>query len=716
MKDAGLKENASKKAVSVVSVALRGDAENADELADELKKKAASLPDSPGVYIFKDREGRILYVGKAASLRSRVRSYFAPPPTLPSRIRAMMARARDLEFMVTDTDLEALVLESNLIKTEKPRYNVLLRDDKHYPYLRVSIKEEWPRVGISRSVKNDGARYFGPYYPSGAVTEVLRLARRLFPMRTCGDNALRNALRPCLNHHIGRCPAPCRGLVSKEQYGRTVANLCMFLEGRQKDVLASLTEEMEAAAEALDFEKAAKIRDQIRAIERIGEEQKAISTIMRDMDVVGLGKAEGRTCVMALLVRDGRLIGRRHYLTEDTWYEGGTRGRRPSGSRPQEGRPQERKPHQGGPEKGTRYDGTTQEEWVREGKSGGESNGDDGGSAAHGGDGDAEVVAAFLKHYYREAEYVPPEVLIPMDLEGDDARLLPEWLSRKRGAKVEVRHPRRGEKRRLVEMATRNAEAVLEAIRMEEDAAGGGVASAARRAKAAEELAEVLRLDEPPRRLECFDISNIQGRDAVGSMAVFVDGAPLKSAYRRFRIRSREEPNDFLMMKEVVGRRLKRLNRIEGGEGPWARPDLLIVDGGKPQLSAAMAAMDETGVDGIPLAGLAKEQELIYVPWRENPITLPQNSLALLLLRNIRDEAHRFAVTYHRNIRSKRSKWSVLDEVEGIGPKRKKMLIRKFGSLQGIKEASVEEIASVPGIGKGLAARIKEQVGERQEP
>ncbi|HHY38070.1 MAG TPA: excinuclease ABC subunit UvrC [Clostridia bacterium] len=619
---------------------------SADGRLNELKRKAASLPDSPGVYVFKDEEGRILYVGKAASLKNRVKSYFAPPATLPAKIRAMMARARDLEFIVTDTELEAFVLESNLIKTEKPRYNVLLRDDKHYPYLRVSVNEEWPRVGISRSVKDDGARYFGPYYPSGAVTEVLRLARRLFPMRTCSDNALRNARRPCLNYHIGRCPAPCRGLISREEYGRSVDNLCMFLEGRHKDVLVSLTQEMKAAAQALDFEKAAKIRDQIRAIERMGEEQKAISTIWRDMDVVGLARDEGKACVMALFVRKGRLIGRRHYLTEDTPY---------------------------------------------------------------GSDGDAEVVAAFLKHHYRETEYVPPEILIPLDLERDDARLLPEWLSRKKGGKVDIRHPQKGEKRRLVEMATRNAKAILEAIRMEEEAAGGGAADAARRTKAAEELAEVLRLAEPPRRLECFDISDIQGKDAVGSMVVFEDGVPLKSGYRRFKVKSREEPNDFLMMKEVVGRRLKR---IESEGGPWSRPDLLIVDGGKPQLLAAMKAMEETGVTGIPVVGLAKERELVHVPWRDDPIALPRNSPALLLLQHIRDEAHRFAIAYHRNIRSKRSRWSPLDEVEGIGPKRKKMLIGKFGSLQGIKEASVEEIASIPGIGKGLAAKIKAQVRE----
>jgi excinuclease ABC subunit C len=612
-----------------------------------LRKKAYALGDSPGVYIFKDSKGDVLYVGKAASLKQRVRSYFAPPSTLSPKIRAMMKKAQDIEFLVTDTELEALTLESNLIKTKNPRYNVLLRDDKHYPYLRVSTNDAWPKVGISRSVEEDGARYFGPYYPSGAVNEVLRLIRHLFPMRTCSDRMLKSAPRPCLNYHIGRCLAPCRGLVSEEEYYSEVANLCMFLEGRQKEVIDSLRKEMESSSESLDFERAAKIRDQIRAIEQMSEEQKAISTITRDMDVIGLKKLSGKGCVIALLIREGRLIGKRHYFTEEV-----TQG--------------------------------AFDEYME----------------------DQEIVRAFLARYYREAESVPGEILIPVDLQDDDARLLPEYLSQKKGRKVRIKRPLRGEKRRLVDMAIKNAEAILKAAEAEEQALSD-LANSGNETARVHELARVLSLKEYPKRLECFDISNIQGRDAVGSMVVFLDGHPQKSDYRRFRIKNTKMPNDFLMMKEVLTR---RLSKIEDPESSWGKPDLIIVDGGKPQLSAALCAISETRVEPIPLIALAEEQELIFVPGRDAPIDLPGDSPALLLLRYIRDEAHRFAVSYHRSVRSKTSKWSVLDEIEGIGPKRKKMLIRKFGSIRGIEEASTEEITSIPGIGRRLAVRLREQI------
>ncbi len=610
----------------------------------QLEEKLKYLPAKPGVYLYRDGNGKILYVGKAVSLKSRVRSYFQPGAQLPPKTRVLMDRVADLDYIVTDSEVEALILEQNLIKEHRPRYNVLLKDDKSYPYLKVTLGDDYPRVMITRRHVKDGSRYFGPYTRVGAVNETLRLLKKLFPFRSCRKKEPERRERPCLNHHIQRCLGPCCGLVDREKYRAMIREVCLFLEGRQEDLVRQLAARMEEAAEKLDFEQAARLRDQIRAVGEVVEKQKIISGGFEDQDVAALAETFDEACVMLFLIRGGKLIGREHFMLKGT--EGLSR---------------------------------------------------------------SEIVTAFVKQYYNDAGFIPGEILISEDT-GEEKPVIEAWLSGKRGAKVVLKTPRRGEKKKLVEMAARNALLALEQVRSEQAAEHDEIAGALA------DLARGLGLEQPPRRLECYDISNTQGVDSVASMVVFEEGRPASDQYRRFKIRTVEGPDDFASLQEVLRRRFTRaveeqeLLKTGRLSGKAARfhllPDLVIIDGGKGQLSAARHVMREMGFDRIPTFGLAKEEEQLFAEGRPDPIILPAGSRALHLLQRLRDEAHRFALSYHRKLRGKAGLKSLLEEVEGIGEVRRRELLKAFGSLAEIKKASLEELAAVKGMNKKAARAV----------
>jgi excinuclease ABC subunit C len=591
--------------------------------------------------MFKDAKGKVIYVGKAARLRERVRSYFGSPRSLEPKVRALAAQIADLEYIVTRTAAEALVLEASLVKRHQPFFNVRLKDDKHYPYLKIDLSDPWPRVEIARRVLPDGARYFGPYASAGSVRKALDLVKKLFPWRSCTKVITGTDPRPCLEYYIHRCLGPCASLCTKEEYDRVIRQTIKFLEGRTDEVVADLWQQMEEAAENLEFERAAHLRDQIRAIQRMGERQAVDLGRYVDMDVFGLAREGPDACVQVFFVRGGNVIGRDHFA----------------------------------------LDGAQDEP-------------------------EAAVLASFLSQFYEAATYVPEQVLLPVPVE--DRPLLEAWLSERRGGPVRLLVPEGGQEAALVEMARDNAREALQALRVRVLSQRGALR------QALEELAEELDLPGPPRRIECYDISNIQGAHAVGSMVVFVDGQPRPAEYRRFRIKFVPGPNDFAMLQEVLRRRFRRArdaaSRGESDESFAKLPDLLMVDGGKGQVSAAHDVMRDMGLGHIPLVGLAKRFEELYVVDLAEPIVLPRTSQALYLVQRIRDEAHRFAITYHRKVRDKAGMESVLDSIPGIGPKRKKALLRKFGSLQGIREAPLDEIAATPGFTRALARRVLESI------
>ncbi|MGE5561433.1 MAG: excinuclease ABC subunit UvrC [Chloroflexota bacterium] len=608
------------------------------DIADQLKL----LPDKPGVYLMKNKSGEIIYIGKAVSLKNRVRSYFQSSRNHSPKTIAMVAQIDSFEFITTDNEVEALILESNLIKKHKPWYNIRIRDDKHYPYLRVSLNEDFPRITIARRVVKDGARYFGPYPNASAVRETIELARRLFPYRSCAS--IEGKPRPCLNYQIRRCLAPCQGYVSREDYGAMIKDLMLFIEGRTDDLLPAMQRDMEQAAERLDFERAAKLRDQIRAINEVVEKQKVLSTDLEDQDVAAFVRAGDEATAQFFHIRGGKLIGRHTYVL-----------------------------------------------------SGIEEQGDD------------EIADALLQQHYEEADFVPRDIYL--SAEPASRQLIEQWLATKRGRPVHLHVPQRGEKAGLVKMALDNAELARKerlaerAVELETSETAG------------EQLAAALGLGEAPRRIECFDISNIQGTEAVGSMVVFAGGKPKKEDYRRFKIKTVLGPNDFAMMQEVLrrrfGRGLKEREEISAAGGlrrDEARfadfPDLLIVDGGKGQLSSAREVMRELGVEHIPTAGLAKENEWLYVEGRPDPIVLPRDSQALYLVQRIRDEAHRFAITYHRDLRKKRTLRSSLDDIAGIGPVRRTSLLKHFGSIARIRAASLEDLLAVAGMDRRAAEAV----------
>lgn len=602
-----------------------------------LREKLAELPAKPGCYLFKNAAGTVIYVGKAVSLRQRVRSYFQKSSQLSPKVRRMVADVRDLETVLTDGELEALVLECNLIKRYRPQYNVRLRDDKHYPYLCLTTSEPYPRLLMTRRIRADGNRYFGPYTSNRAVFAMMDLVKRIFPIVTCGKRYDgRPVRRPCLYHHMGRCPAPCAGATPEmqQEYQQTVRSAVAFLSGRQENVLRDLRKEMEAAAEELRFERAAKLRDQIQAVEQVLERQKVISSRMIDQDVIAFVREDGSAAVQMFYIRGGKLVGQNHFVLEGADEESDT----------------------------------------------------------------CEAVQEFVKQYYQTAAEIPQEVLLPCDIA--EATIVESWLRNKRGAKVEITVPVRGDKRKLVELAQENAAHALEQMRAEMRAR---LSSAD---KALRELAEHLHLPEPPRRIECYDISNFQSEAFVGSMVVCEGGEMKKSEYRRFRIRMHlEHPDDPRMIREVLSRRLSAA--LEGDARFAAMPDLLIVDGGQGQVAAAAAAMDELGL-AIPLCGLAKRFELLVLPDDPTPVALPRDSQALFLVQRIRDEAHRFANAYRIMLQGKKHTRSALLEVPGIGPARARALIKQFGSVARMREATVEELASCPGMNRKAAEALRE--------
>lgn len=599
---------------------------------DTLTEKLQALPALPGVYLFKDAQGAVLYVGKAISLRSRVRSYFHKSAEHSIKTRRLVEKIADLEWMVTDTELEALVLECNLIKRYRPPYNIRLRDDKQYPFLCLTTSEPFPRLVLARRAKQDGNRYFGPYSGSRPVYQTIHLLNRLFPLVTCGEVFTGEPVRkPCLYYHLGRCPAPCAGLADRQRYRETVQEVEMFLSGKHEKLLKALYRQMEEAAERLEFERAAALRDQIRAVEQVMLQQKVVSSDMVDQDVLAYAADEQRALVQMFFIRGGKLIGQQHFF----------------------------------------LDGASGED-------------------------QRAALQEFLKQYYDQAQDVPGEILLPAPIE--EAHIIEQWLRQKRGKRVELHAPQRGNKKRLLEMAVTNAELALEQARQQ------WLQKKAQQEAVLLALQQALGLETPPRRIEAYDISNIQGYAPVGVMVVLKEGKPSKSDYRRFRIKYLPEaPNDFAMMKEVVSRRLQEARQ---GNPKFAElPHLMLIDGGKGQLNAALEAMQETGLQ-VPAVGLAKRFEEIYLPGRSEPLILPKDSPALHLLQAVRDEAHRFAVEYHRKLRIRRSTSSVLDEIPGVGPKRKQRLLQRFGSVKRLKEASVEEIASVPSIPRALAQTI----------
>ena len=620
--------------------------------APKFAERLRALPASPGVYLMRDASDTILYVGKAASLRNRVPSYFGTPFSLPPKIRRMVKRTEDFEFIVTESEQEALILESNLIKQHQPHYNARLKDDKSYPFIKIDTTEDFPLVYVTRRVREDGARYFGPFASASSVRKTLALVKKLFPYRSCTKTITGNDDRACLDYFIHRCAGPCIGAIDNAQYHEIIDQVAMFLEGKTDLVVKGLKGRMNEAAETLEFERAAALRDQIVAIEKVHEGQKVLHLSGENVDVIALAQKNRDAWVEVFFIRQGKLVGRDNFLMH-------------------------------------------QDE----------------------GDEPAEVVSAFVKQFYSANPYVPRSVLL--QYLPDDMEAIERWMRGKRGGAVRLHVPKRGEKRRLVEMVGQNAAQGLEQLTIRR------IHESTNNSQAMEELQEALSLPELPRRIECYDISNIQGSNPVGSMVVFEDGKPKPSHYRRFKVKSVGGIDDYSMMREVLTRRFKRLsetrqqqrNSGENGsgskttEGAWGIvPDLVVIDGGKGHLGAALQVFLELGIDDVPLSSLAKENEEIFVPYVKDPIVLPRSSQSLFLVQRVRDEAHRFAVTFHRERRSKKSVQSTLDIVPGVGPKRKKMLIRRFGSVKSIREASLEDVAAVPGMTMSVARAIKDHV------
>ncbi|MDO8578757.1 MAG: excinuclease ABC subunit UvrC [Dehalococcoidales bacterium] len=703
-----------------------------------------TLPFRPGVYLFKDDKSTIIYVGKANKLRNRVRSYFQKPDNLTGKTQQLVARIRDLEFFVTNSEQEALVLEQNLVKRYRPHYNVRLKDDKAFPFLKIDLKEEWPRIFLTRRVLEDGGRYFGPFTSPWSVRETLKVLKKIFRFRTCSKPVFDTASRACLEYHIGQCVGPCAGNTDKEEYAKIIKQVILFLEGKQDAILKQLRSKMETASESLEFEKAAAIRDQIAAIERVIEGQKIAFPVVGEQDVIAFAVEKDIAAVQIFLVRDGRVIGRETFTLQ----------------------------------------GVSSEE-------------------------PTQIMSSFVKQFYSSATHIPPLIMLQYPVE--DKANIEEWLGSRRGSRVRLHVPARGKQKQLVDMVASNAEQGLQQLKLRQPQTPSDLTAAM------EEIKKALNLPRLPERMECYDISNIQGKMPVGSMVVFEIGKPKTADYRRFRIKMVTGADDYAMLAEVLKRRFKRSQAAEGGlqqpviarplspqaqgeaipvnpinyeivegslqqpviarplspqaqgevipgnpvnyeiasfsarpvypersrgelaegppkdaEGPstissplrgedqgegvrdtseWSKiPDLVLIDGGKGQLNAALAAMKAAGAEAVPAAGLAKEREEIFIPGRSNPIVLPPFSPARQMLQRLRDEAHRFAITYHRNIRKKESFASVLDTIPGIGKKRKRALLRKFGSIHGIREASTADLAAAAGMSSTLAQKVKDNL------
>jgi excinuclease ABC subunit C len=609
---------------------------------------AGTVPDCPGSYQFKDAEGRVIYVGKAKSLRSRLNSYFGDPRLLAPRTAQMVATAASVEWIEVRNEVEALMLEYSLIKTHRPRFNVRLRDDKSYPFLAVTLDDRWPRARVMRGRKQQGTRYFGPYAHAYAIRETLDLLLRTFPIRTCSDNKFdhhERLGRPCLLAHIEKCAAPCVGAVERPEYAQLVVDLVDFLDGNTEPVLARLEAEMTAAAGALEFERAARLRDRLGSVRKAVEKQQMVAERDEDFDVVGIADDDLEASIQVFFVRRGRVVGRKGFIADKV----------EDLSRP-------------------------------------------------------ELVGRTLEGLYDDPPLgVPPRVLVPD--EPDDPSLYQDWLGTLREGRVEVRVPKRGDKVRLQETVTRNAREELARHRLRRAADHNS------RARALNELQEALGLPEAPLRIECYDMSHIQGTDYVGSMVVMEDALAKKRDYRRFKVRDVPGNDDVAAMREVLTRRLAAY-LAEREQPPGERPgkfsyppQLLLVDGGRGQLSVACEVLEELGLDDeIPVAALAKRFEEVYVPGREEPVRIPRQSEALYLLQRIRDEAHRFAVGYHRQLRGKRMTTSVLDGVKGLGPTRQKRLRAELGGVAGVKRASLDDLRALPWLPDAVAEAVHEKI------
>jgi excinuclease ABC subunit C len=597
-----------------------------------LQEKLESLPNGPGVYQHKDAEGKVLYVGKAKNLRTRVRQYFQKSRTVEPRIDSMLSKATDLEIIVTDSEVEALILEANLIKKLKPRYNVNLKDDKSYPYI-VITNEPYPRVFVTRQIRKDGSRYFGPYTDVRNIRSALKSIRDIFPIRSCNyfiddESIKKRKIKVCLDYHIKKCEGPCEGLVSQEQYSAMIGQVAELLHGKAGSLIQKMQSAMETLATNMRFEEAATLRDRIKGLQAYSERQKAVDLDPLDRDIIAFASEGDDACGVIFKIRDGKMVGRQHYYLSNV----------------------DQKP-------------------------------------------ESEILETLLQQYYLEADFIPNEVFLSSAIEEVDA--MQQWLRGKRGEPVAVIHPTEGEEARLVRLSKSNAQFLLDELKLQKMKRADYVPHAVK------SLQRDLRLNRLPRKIECFDNSNIQGSDPVASMVVFVDGKPKKSEYRKFKIRSVEGPDDFASMREVIQRRYQKLldERSEF-------PDLIMVDGGKGQLSSAVEVLAALGISDQPIIGLAKRLEEVFVPGKGEPEFMPKTSTGLRLLQQVRDEAHRFAITFHRSLRNKRTLQTELDLIEGIGKKRATELLEAFGSVQGVKFATTEQLAEI--VGEKVAGTIRE--------
>ncbi|MDO9334365.1 MAG: excinuclease ABC subunit UvrC [Dehalococcoidales bacterium] len=605
-------------------------------ITEQLKQ----LPASPGVYLMKDTSGKILYVGKAARLRDRVRSYFQTSSDLPPKTRQLVAEVNNLDFFVTGSEQEALILECNFIKQYRPPYNVRLKDDKGFPYIRIDLKEDWPAISFTRRLRNDDARYFGPFTSAWSVRQTLKTLEGIFGFRSCSKPITGTDKRACLKYYLKRCAAPCTGNITKEEYGEIVKKSILFLEGKQEDIIRELEDRMKATAEAMEFEKAARLRDQIQAIKSVIGEQRITERVSGEQDVIAFATNRDQAYVQVYFIRGGRLIGREGFILTGT--------------------------HAEEPE---------------------------------------QIMTSFVKQYYDSATYIPPHLLLQYQIDDKDAII--EWLRQKRNGAINLAVPQKGRKKELVDIVVKNAEQGLQQEQIRQ------FAEPAALEEALKEMQKALGLPHLPARLEGYDISNIQGKEAVGSLVVFDHGKPKPSHYRRFRIKTVSGANDYAMLQEVLKRRFKRVNTNDRATpDTWGIiPDLVLIDGGKGQLNAARTALKEAGANSVPIASLAKTNEEVFIPGRKTAIILPRNSPGLQLLQRVRDEAHRFALAYHTRVRRKQSFTSTLDSIPGIGPRRKHALLRHFGTLRAIKDATIDELMNVKGITRSTAEKIKGILG-----
>ncbi|HJR80405.1 MAG TPA: excinuclease ABC subunit UvrC [Anaerolineales bacterium] len=616
------------------------------ELSEKLQGILATLPAKPGCYLMKNGEGKIIYVGKAINLRNRVRSYFHAEASHDAKTWRLVREISDIEWIIVGSELEALILEMNLIKKHRPKYNVRLKDDKRYPYIKIHWADPFPKVTVTRQMVDDGSRYFGPYTSAWAVHQTLDVLRRIFPYLTCDRVITGQDKRACLYYDIKLCTAPCIGVVNQAQYRQTISDLMDFLNGHSDEIVSRLQQEMEKAAEEMRFEKAGAVRDQLKAIQSIVERQKIVfATDYLDSDVLAMARSNGEACVQIFFIRGGKLIGREYFILEGTEDEA-----------------------------------------------------------------DSEVIEQFIMQFYTEAATIPQQVMLPQEIE--EARIISQWLRSKRGGeKVEFSVPKEGQPHELVQMATENATETLQALRAQWQA------DTHKQEQALAELQQALNLPEPPNRIECYDVSNIQGTAIVGAMVVFTQGVPDKKLYRKFNIESVVgAPDDFASMEEMLTRRFRRWKASQEAEaaGPGTKPDpsfsflpdLVIIDGGKGQLGRAVEVLKKFDLlDQVPVIGLAKQQEEIFFPHKQESLMLPRHSQGLYLIQRIRDEAHRYGITAHRKKRQKLGLASQLDAIPGIGPARRKSLLKHFGSVDKIREASLEELMVI--VPKDAAQSIK---------